>query len=128
MLAFRTATTLLGAAACCLVVLASGDISAKRLAPEPVKPVTVAGVTYFAPAWPIGIVIAKDVSSSQELWRQRIYTLRYDRRLEQDVQDVFITSLVVRDGNALIITNERGERFILDLSTRTVRRVRDRNP
>lgn len=121
LLTFRTAT-LLSVVACCIIVLASGDVSAKRLAPEPVKPVTVAGVTYFAPDWPIGFIIAKDASSNRELWRKRIYTSRYDRRLERDVQDVFITSLEVRDGNALIITNERGERYILDLSTRKVMR------
>jgi outer membrane protein assembly factor BamB len=119
LLVVRTAT-FLRAIACGIVVLASGGISAKRFAPEPVKPVTVAGVTYVAPGWPIGIIIANDASSNRELWRKRIYTLHYDRRLEQDVQDVFITSLEVRDGNALIITNERGERYILDLSTRKV--------
>lgn len=126
MLAFRTAT-LLRAIVYCIVVLTSRDLSAKRLAPKPVKPVTVAGVTYIAPGWPIGTVIAKDASSDRELWRKRIYTLRYDRHLEQDVQDVFITSLEVRDGNTLIITNERGERYILDLSTRKVTRDIDRN-
>jgi hypothetical protein len=91
-----------------------------------VRPVTVAGVTYVAPGWPIGVSIAKDAFSNRELWRKRIYTLRYDHRLEQDVQDVFITSLAVRDGNALIITNERGERYVLDLSTRIVIRDIDR--
>jgi hypothetical protein len=125
MFAFRP-PTLLRAIAVCIVVLASADVSAKRLAPEPVKPVTVAGVTYVAPGWPIGIIIAKDASSNRELWRKRIYILPYDRRLERDVQDVFITSLAVRGGNALIITNERGERYILDLSTRKVVRDIDR--
>jgi hypothetical protein len=124
MLAVRT-TSLLKTAALCLLVLAAQDMSAKRLPPKPVNPVTVAGVTYFAPGWPIGTIIARDASSSRELWRQRIYSIRYDRRLEQDAQDVFITSLAVRD-RTLIITNERGERCMLNLSTRKVIRESDR--
>ena len=42
------------------------------------------------------------------------------------MQDVFITSLK-RRGNVLVINNERGECFVLDLSTRKVTRETDRN-
>jgi hypothetical protein len=125
MLAFR-APSLIATAICSLLIFTAAPISAKRPPPKVVKPVTVAGVTFSAPGWPIGIVIATDAPSGRELWRQRIYTVRYDRTLEQDVQDVFITSLKIR-GNVLLITNERGERFELDLSTRKVTRETDRN-
>jgi hypothetical protein len=125
MLAFP-APSLVAIAIGSLLVSTAAPISAKRAPPKLVKPVTVAGVTFSAPGWPIGILIATDVSSSRELWRQRIYTIHYDRTLEQDVQDVFITSLKLR-GNVLLITNERGERFALNLSTRKVTRETDRN-
>jgi hypothetical protein len=125
MLAFRI-PVFLTTAICSLLVFTAAPISAKRLPPKLVKPVTVAGVTFSAPGWPIGIIIATASSSRRELWRQRIYAIRYDHTLEQDVQDVFITSLK-RRGNALLITNERGERFVLDLSTRKVARETDRN-
>jgi hypothetical protein len=125
MLAFRI-SAFVATAICSLLVFTAAPISAKRPPPKLVKPVTVAGVTFSAPGWPIGIVIATDASSRRELWRQRIYTIRYDRTLEQDVQDVFITSLI-RRGNVLLITNERGERFVLDLSTRKVTRETNRN-
>jgi hypothetical protein len=113
--------TFAAAAICLLLVYTVAPINAKRLPPRFVQPVTVSGVTFSAPGWPVGIVIATDASSSRELWRQRIYTIRYDRTLEQDAQDVFITSLK-RRGNTLVITNERGERFVLDLSTRKITR------
>jgi hypothetical protein len=121
MLAFRK-PTFVATAICSLLVGTAPPVSAKRSAPGVVEPVTVSGVTFSAPGWPIGIVIATDASSNRELWRQRIYAVRYDRTLEQDVQDVFITSLKLR-GNVLVITNERGERFLLDLSTRKVTRA-----
>ena len=125
MLAFRK-PTFVATAICSLLVCIAAPVSAKRSPPKFVEPVTVAGVTFSAPGWPIGIVIATDASSNRELWRQRIYAIRYDRTLEQDVQDVFITSLKLR-GNVLVITNERGECFVLDLSTRKVTRETDRN-
>jgi hypothetical protein len=125
MLAFRK-PTFVATAICLLLVCTAAPISAKRSAPKSVEPVTISGVTFSVPGWPVGIVIATDASSNRELWRQRIYAIRYDRTLEQDVQDVFITSLKPR-GNVLVITNERGERFVLEPSTRKVTRETDRN-
>ncbi|MEY2575598.1 MAG: hypothetical protein QOF80_1085 [Verrucomicrobiota bacterium] len=67
----------------------------------------------------MGFVIATDVSTWKELWRQRIYHVHMKPLLEKDVQWVFITSLTLRDGK-LLITNERDEHFTLDLTTRKV--------
>jgi hypothetical protein len=71
-------------------------------------------------------VVATSASTGRELWRQRIYEIHIDPGLERDVQDVFITSLRIR-GATLGVTNERGERFVLDLQTRKVTREADRN-
>ena len=67
----------------------------------------------------MGFVVATDARSRKELWRERIYTVRVNPELERDVQDVFITSLAVENGT-LIITNERGDTYALDLATRKV--------
>ena len=110
--------------ALCLVAFVAGPANAKRSVPRAVEPVTVQGVTYSAPASAMGFVIAVDASSHRELWRQRIYRVRFDPSLERDVQDVFITSLTLR-GGSLVIANEHGERYALDLSTRKVTRETD---
>ena len=94
---------------------------AKRSAPVAVAPVVIQGVEYSAPHDAMAFVVAKGVSSGKELWRVRIYEVRVDAALERDVQDVFITSLAAKD-NSLLITNERGEKFTLDLKTRKVTR------
>jgi hypothetical protein len=120
MLALRK-PTFVATAICSLLLCSAARINGKRSAPKIVEPVTILGVTYSAPSWPVGVVIATDAASSRELWRQRIYAIPYDRKLEQDVQDVFVTSLKCRS-NVLLITNERGEHFALDLSTRKVTR------
>lgn len=67
----------------------------------------------------MGFVVATDVSSRKELWRVRIYTVQIDPTLEHDVQAVFITALSLEHGE-LVITNESGERYSLDLVTRKV--------
>jgi hypothetical protein len=101
------------------LLLAATPALAKRAAPKPVTPVVVNAVEYSAPSGQMGFVIATDTTSHKELWRERIYTVKIDPALERDVQDVFITSLVEEKGS-LIVTNERGESYALDLATRKV--------
>ncbi|MDH3287525.1 MAG: hypothetical protein OEP48_07360 [Betaproteobacteria bacterium] len=101
------------------VFLAATPAPAKRAAPKPVQPVVANSVKYSAPHEHMGFVVATDTSSHKELWRERIYAVRINPTLERDVQDVFITSLSIERG-ALMITNERGDRYTLDLATRQV--------
>jgi hypothetical protein len=111
--AFRTVAVLISFS------LAATPVPAKRAAPKPVPPVVADSVEYSAPHEHMGFVFATDTSSRKELWRERIYAVRIDPALERDVQDVFITTLSIKRG-ALIITNEHGDTYTLDLSTRKV--------
>lgn len=92
---------------------------AKRAAPKPVPPIAAHSIQYSAPHEQMGFVVATGTASNKELWRKRIYTIRFNPLMERDVQDVFITSLVIERG-ALIITNERGDSYTLDLATRRI--------
>src|SRR3954469_13862669 len=94
-------------------------VQAKRSAPADVPPVVSDGIEYSAPHDPIGWVIATDVKTRQEVYRRRIYQVPIKPDLERDVQEIFISALEVKR-NFLIVTNERGEKYALDLSTRTV--------
>lgn len=100
----------------------SPDGFAKRVAPKPVAAVIVNGVRYSAPAEFMGYVIATDAYTQKELWRKLIYSIDTDPALEPDVQEVFVTSLALH-GAQLLITNERGENYLLDLATRSVTRL-----
>jgi hypothetical protein len=117
------------AAALLLVLAATLPVAAKRLAPEPVAPVSFEGRRYeaihFGKARGLeqngGYVAAIDEASGRELWVQRVYRIRYDRGLEGDKQDVFITGLTLAPATrTLSIENERGARYRLDLRTRKV--------
>ena len=106
---------------CASLVVGIAPASAKRAAPAVVAPVLARGLEFSAPHDAMGFVVATGISSGKEMWRVRIYEVRVNPELERDVQDVFITSLAVKDGT-LLIANERGEKFALDLQTRKVTR------
>jgi outer membrane protein assembly factor BamB len=107
------------------VVFLAVPALAKRVPPQYVAPVVYEGVRYEAPhfsnpcAQNGGCVVAYDEQTGAQLWSVKVYCTQYDSHLETDVQDVFITSLAVKDGR-LIVTNERALVFAIDLDTRQV--------
>ena len=108
-----------------LAAMIASEAWAKRAAPKPVTPVAHKGVQYVAPNANglEGIIEARNEETGKKLWDVVIYTVKIDPSLEQDVQWVFITGLVVQD-NTLLVTNEKNEQYILDLKTRKVENVK----
>ncbi len=104
----------------------AAPVAKKRAAPEPVDPVVIGAVRYEAPAdgkvrglgQNGGIVVARGAASGAELWTARVYPIVYAAKLEADKQDVFIFDMKPSpDGRALLVTDERGRRWRLDLAT-----------
>ncbi len=89
---------------------------AKRAPPKPVPPVVHDGVEYRAPLERMGFVEAVDASSGRKLWETRVYSVFINPFMERDVQDVFITTLKVKNGR-LLVSNEAGKTFRVDLRT-----------
>lgn len=111
-------------------MLFSFDLMAKREAPKEVKPVIHRSIKYTAPFGAAkdvqqngGVVQAWDLKTNKLLWQVVAYKINYDPNLESDVQDVFIVSMAIK-GNELIVTNEKGETYAIDLKTRAVREVK----
>lgn len=100
---------------------------AKRVGPPEVAPVTIDGTRFEALPWGRsrgfdqngGLIAAVDPASGRELWTLKVYAVTYDTVLEEDVQDVFITDLAVKDGK-LEVTDEKGRRFLVDVKTHEV--------
>jgi hypothetical protein len=116
----QTRRDVIGAVVCqTLLCFSAPPLLAKRAAPQSVAPVVADTVEYSAPHELMGVVVATDRQSRKKLWQKRIYRVARNPALESDVQDVFITSLAI-EGNALIIRNERGDQYVLELSTRKV--------
>ena len=101
----------------------------KRSEPDPVDPVRFGGVRYEAMPWGKargldqngGYVAAIDEKTGKELWLLKVYDVSYDGDMEGDKQDVFITELEIdRGGRRLTVESEAGDRYAVDLESRTV--------
>ena len=101
--------------------------NAKRSAPKEVKPVVHEGVRYTAPHWVWakgrriagGYIEAFNAETNKRLWRIKVYETKSSTQLEKDVQEVFIRSTDI-ENDKLVVVNERGERYEVDLKTRKV--------
>ena len=102
----------------------AGTALARRAAPAPVAPVTRGHLQYRATNTPDcpGCVEIWDLARHAEVDAIQVYRPPQAPGLEQDVQWVFVTKLELH-GNHLLVTNERGERYRVDLKTKTVKRL-----
>jgi len=108
-------------------------VAAKRRAPPKVPAVTLDGVRYEQAVLArneadgrqrTGFLAAYKDGSEERLWRIRVYELQIDPDLEADVQDVYFAKMSASpDGHGLLIDNERGEHFAVDVRTQAVRRI-----
>lgn len=97
----------------------------KRVGPPRVAPVQAMGLRIEAVHWGRerglgqngGHVEAFDLATGKPVWLKQVYPIRYDPHLEEDVQDRFIKQLTLApDGHTLQVTDERGQRFEIDLA------------
>ena len=95
---------------------AGGKASAKRAAPDPIEPVVHEGVRYTVPHFTAdaegmqhngGYVEAFDLESEERIWLIEVYQIKSAEGLEQDVADVFISSMEL-DKDLLRLEDETG--------------------
>ena len=96
---------------------------AKRVLPQEVKPIMHKGIEYRAPHDYMGCVEAWDIKSKEIIWRKQVYVIKHVLGVERDVQDVFIKSMQL-SGNSLVIINEKGFKYKLDLKSLEVRTIK----
>src|SRR3954451_933590 len=95
----------------------------KRVAPPAVSPVVLGSIRIEPITWGRsrglgqngGYIAAFDRRSGRELWLLKIYGVRYDGGMEQDVQDVFITGMKKLSPTRLSIVDEEGRRYLVDV-------------
>ncbi len=103
---------------------------AKRNGPADVEPIMYNGIKYVAVHWGQsrgldqngGYIEAFDSNTGRQLWLLRVYKIKYDAR-EKDIQDVFIIKMNIEHG-MLMVTNEKGEMFTVDLDSRIVTKTK----
>lgn len=102
-------------------------ISAQRLPPPFIAPLTINEVTYQLDnvkdedvTYASTVLIASDKTGC-ELWRIEIYRIVFDTQLETDVQEVFPTSLTYDEHKQIVtVVNETGNTFDIDLVSKQV--------
>lgn len=117
-----------------------GMPAGKRVGPddvapvEVVAPVSLGGKTFRVVHWgkergldQNGGYVEAIAADGRVLWAVKVYAVKYDGAMEEDIQDVFITALAVGpEPDSLAVTDERGGEYLVDTRTRTVRVVRAR--
>jgi hypothetical protein len=102
--------------------------SLDRNAPKRVPPLVRQGVRYEQNLSALeaefgqvgGILTAHDAKTGAILWSVKVYDNKRKPGLEGDVQDVFFRSMAFDSKGRLVIENERGQRFAVDVGTRKV--------
>ena len=88
---------------------------AKRLAPAPVKPITNAGLRFEVLQWASdnskmkqngGFIQVVNTRNNLPICTKQVYETKYDKDLEQDVQDNFITGLKIENAH-LVVNSEK---------------------
>ena len=97
--------------------------SAKRTLPQVVKPIMHKGIECRAPHDYMGCIGAWDIKSKEIIWRKQVYIIKHVIGVERDVQDVFIKSMQL-SGNSLVIINEKGFEYKLDLKSLEVKAIK----
>jgi hypothetical protein len=103
--------------------------SGSRIPAPTVAPVVIDGVRYEQLRNGLvagfdqmgGLLTAHDVASGALLWTLKVYDNRRVPGKEGDVQDVFFKSMAAQADGTLLIENERGARFIVDVRSRSAR-------
>ena len=103
-----------------LMLLFTSVAFAKRSAPARVAPVKAGAIEYRVSHNQMGSIEAWDATGSELIWRRQIYVVKYQVGLERDIQDVFITTVELA-GDHLLVKNERGSDYQLDLGTLAVK-------
>lgn len=103
-----------------------------RIAPPVVPPVSRNGVRYAQAAdgrslgWSQvgGVLEAIDEASGKRLWSLPVYRQAADSQREADVQWVFFRSMRLQPDGTLLIENEDGEQYRVDVEQRSSTRRR----
>lgn len=96
-------------------------ILASRIPPVRVKPVEIDGIRYEAVWGVLGLFRATEINTGKVLWELTLYHYRYNDELETDVQDVFVSAMAKESDSSILVTDERGRVYRVDLESRKSR-------
>jgi hypothetical protein len=109
---------------------ASLALHADRNPPPPLPPLVHEGIRYERRIGSEGIdpqvgglLTAYDAATGRALWTLAVYDNRRDPMLEGDAQDIFFAEMHFEPDGTLLVVDERGDRFRVDVQARTSTRL-----
>lgn len=116
-----------------LLLLQPARLHAYREAPREIRPIRSDGIVVSVPHFGFelgatpketqngGFAQAHDAKTGKLLWRVTLYRTRYNPKLEQDVQDVFITEMKLDPTfKLLLIRDEKDRLYAVSLDSHSV--------
>lgn len=94
----------------------ASPVNACRLPPKPVANLTYKGIEYEPHG--SGNLIARDSNSKKQLYTIPVYSINANNL--KDVQGVFITKVQVHSEDVLLVKNENGQSFHVNVNTKQV--------
>jgi hypothetical protein len=102
----------------------------KRAGPDRVEPVNLHDLRITVPHYGKrigleqngGYIAAEDAQTGAHLWYLKVYAVEYNQKKEDDVQDLFICEMGVRDG-MVRVKEEQGRVYAIDVIQKTVELV-----
>lgn len=106
-------------------------MAAKRRGPPEVEPVRIGALEVRALHWGRrqglpqngGYIEAWRSNADHPDWRLRVYQISYDEKMEEDVQDVFIESMALNSDGRLLVRDEDGHEYLVNVETRDVQAI-----
>lgn len=114
------------------LTLTGNALFAKRTAPVDIEPIIYQGIKYTVLHWSKdngsnqngGYILATLQKSGKKVWGKQLYKTNYSSDLENDIQDVFISSMsLTHDHQYLLVTNENGQVYKVDLSSQKIIKI-----
>lgn len=98
-----------------MIMIMSPIVQADRISPAQIKPITKNGTVYKDQfeATSTGFalfILAKKISNDSIIWKTKIYSKEFNKELETDVQEIYLSSLVLKK-DKLIAVDETGKTY-----------------
>lgn len=104
-------------------------MQAKRVPPNVIKPIIIDNMRIEVIHWGKkrgleqngGYIVAFDKKTEKELWVLKVYNVKYDLKMEEDVQDIFIEKISKTFFTKKIkIIDENGTEYLIDPETKEI--------
>ena len=106
-----------------VILIVSSYLYASIIPSKPIPPIIFGDIQYSAPNDRIGCIEAKSIKTGITYWWKQVYIVKFDVKLEEDVQWCFINKITIKDNN-LTIVNDLNYIYELNLESLAIKVIK----